>query len=87
MAYAPIKLDGKELASQIEKELATRVETIKTKNGVAPCLATVLVGNDPSSEVYVNMKRKACKRIGMESELVHLPETTSTNELIEVIRD
>jgi methylenetetrahydrofolate dehydrogenase (NADP+)/methenyltetrahydrofolate cyclohydrolase len=50
-----------------------------------PVLATILVGNDPSSEVYVKMKGNACERVGMASLKVPLPEETSTEELLAVI--
>jgi methylenetetrahydrofolate dehydrogenase (NADP+) / methenyltetrahydrofolate cyclohydrolase len=83
----PIILDGKALSNKLEEELALRVEKIKEKSGVIPVLATILVGNDPSSEVYVNMKGNACRRIGIESKKVHLPEETTTEELLKVIED
>ena len=87
MENNPIILNGKALANQIEEDLKRRVERIKSQKGITPSLATILVGNDPSSEVYVNMKRNACKRVGMESEMIHLPETTSTEELLDAIDD
>lgn len=83
----PIILDGKALSKKVEEELSLRVEKIKEKSGRIPVLATILVGNDPSSEVYVNMKGNACKRIGIESKKVHLPQETTTEELLKVIDD
>ncbi len=81
----PILLDGKALAKQIEEDLKVRVQRIKDKSGITPTLATILVGNDPSSEVYVKMKGNACQRIGMQSERIHLPEETTTEELLSKI--
>ena len=81
----PILLDGKALAKQIEEELKVRVQQIKDKSGITPTLATILVGNDPSSEVYVKMKGNACQRISMQSERIHLPEETTTEELLSKI--
>jgi len=79
----PIILDGKTLARQMEGELSERVQAIKRKtNGVAPVLATILVGDDPSSATYVKMKGNACQRVGMESLKVVLPKTTTTGELL-----
>lgn len=78
----PILLDGKALAKAIEAELKLRVERIINKSGVVPVLATILVGNDPSSEVYVKMKGNACERVGMTSLKVTLPEATTTEELL-----
>lgn len=78
-----IVLDGKTLARQMEIELSERVQAIKTKaNGVTPILATILVGDDPSSATYVKMKGNACQRVGMESLRVVLPQAITTNELL-----
>lgn len=79
-------LDGKTLARQLEDELKARVEKIKLlSHGKAPILATILVGNDPSSATYVRMKGNACERVGMESLKVFLPEETTTAELLDRI--
>ncbi len=80
---AGLLLDGKALAKRLETELLERVEEIKVKNGgVAPILATILVGDDPASATYVRMKGNACKRVGMESLKVVLPQETTTDELL-----
>lgn len=83
---AGILLDGKGLSRQLEKELAGRVEKIIEKTGRTPILATILVGDDPASATYVRMKGNACKRVGMDSERVILPEETTTEELEAVIQ-
>jgi methylenetetrahydrofolate dehydrogenase (NADP+)/methenyltetrahydrofolate cyclohydrolase len=75
-------LDGRALAQQMEVELAVRVERIKARSGTTPILATILVGGDPASATYVRMKGNACRRVGMESLRVELPETASTDELL-----
>jgi methylenetetrahydrofolate dehydrogenase (NADP+) / methenyltetrahydrofolate cyclohydrolase len=79
-----IILDGKILAQRLESELAARVQVIKQRssNGISPTLATILVGDDPSSATYVKMKGLACQRVGMESLKVVLPQTTTTDELL-----
>jgi methylenetetrahydrofolate dehydrogenase (NADP+)/methenyltetrahydrofolate cyclohydrolase len=78
-----IVLDGQTLAHQIEEELAQRVERIKRRgNGYVPILATILVGDDPASATYVKMKGNACRRVGMESIKVVLPQVTTTDELL-----
>lgn len=80
---SPIVLNGKALATRMEAELFERVKAIKQKaNGVSPILATILVGDDPSSATYVSMKGNACQRVGMESLRVVLPQTTTTAELL-----
>lgn len=81
----PIILDGKALAAEIEEDLKRRVEEIIRKTGRIPVLATILVGNDPSSEIYVRMKGNACARVGMNSLKVNLPEKTTTRELLDEI--
>ena len=81
-------LDGKSLAQQTEQALADRVARLKEKNdGQIPSLATILVGGDPASATYVRMKQNACKRIGMDSITVELPEETTTEELLNKIRE
>ena len=76
-------LDGTSLAQSTEQELSLRVERLKSKTDQrTPILATILVGNDPSSATYVRMKGNACKRVGMESLQVTLPEQTTTEQLV-----
>jgi len=83
---AGLVLDGKNLASQIEQELAHRIQKIKANiNGKALTLATILVGDDPASATYVQMKGNACKRVGIESMKVVLPRGTTTKELLQEI--
>jgi methylenetetrahydrofolate dehydrogenase (NADP+)/methenyltetrahydrofolate cyclohydrolase len=78
----PIILDGAGLAKATEKELSERVAQLARRDGRPPKLATVLVGDDPASETYVRMKQNACKRVGMESVRVDLPQETTTEELL-----
>ena len=81
-------LDGKSLAQKTEAELSDRVTALKkANNGQAPILATILVGSDPASGTYVKMKQNACKRIGMESIAVELPEETTTEQLLAKINE
>ncbi len=78
-------LDGKALAATIQQELAAEVAAFVAVQRVVPCLAAVLVGDDPASEVYVRNKQLACQRVGMESRLHRLPATTTTDELLSLI--
>lgn len=81
-------LDGKSLAAQSEAELLGRVEAMKDKSGgKTPILATILVGGDPASATYVRMKGNACRRIGMDSLAVELPDTTTTEQLLAKIAE
>lgn len=82
----PIVLDGKALSKKIEESLKKRVENFKIKhNGREPVLATILVGTDPASATYVKMKGNACRRVGMSSKSIELPEHTTTEELLKTI--
>lgn len=80
-----IVLDGKSLAKSTEEDIANRVKSLKEKRDITPVLATILVGSDPASATYVQMKGNACKRVGMDSIKIELSETTTTNELLEEI--
>jgi methylenetetrahydrofolate dehydrogenase (NADP+) / methenyltetrahydrofolate cyclohydrolase len=81
---AGLVLDGKAYSRELEAELQERVAKLKRKSGDAdpPILATILVGSDPASATYVRMKGNACRRVGMESLAVELPEQTTTAELL-----
>lgn len=86
MAVPALILDGKTLAKQTETKLAERVSAAMTKSGAAtPILATILVGNDPASATYVAMKGNACRRVGMDSRKVVLPEDTTTEQLLATV--
>jgi methylenetetrahydrofolate dehydrogenase (NADP+)/methenyltetrahydrofolate cyclohydrolase len=78
-------LDGKQLAQQIRSELAEEVIEFIQNNAVVPCLAAVLVGEDPASEVYVRNKRKACEAVGIESQLHRMGADTSSDDLLKLI--
>lgn len=82
---AAILLDGKQLAQQIRTELAEEVIEFIQNNAVVPCLAAVLVGEDPASEVYVRNKRRACEGVGIESQLHRLPADVSSDELLKLV--
>ncbi|HVO32592.1 MAG TPA: tetrahydrofolate dehydrogenase/cyclohydrolase catalytic domain-containing protein, partial [Elusimicrobiota bacterium] len=74
-------LDGKALAAQIRSELKQDVMAFVQKNGRAPGLATILVGDDPASHTYVGSKIKACQEVGMVSIHQPLPAQTTMNQL------
>lgn len=79
-------LDGKQHALSREKQLKTEIEQLIASGGRVPALATILVGDDPSSATYVQMKVNACKRVGMGSMSIVMPASTSTEELITEIQ-
>lgn len=75
-------LDGKALAKSREQQLHATVEMLLADGGQQPALATILVGADPSSATYVQMKVNACARVGMGSRSIEMPSTTTTKELL-----
>lgn len=78
------KLSGKTTAEAIKAEVSREVEQLK-KERIIPGLATVLVGSDPASEMYVGSKVKTCTELGMHSQLVKLPAETTREEVLETI--
>lgn len=78
-------LDGKKISNQIKDEIAAEVAQMRERGEKVPHLAAVLVGSDGASLTYVGSKVRSCERIGFESTLVHLPETTSEQELLKKI--
>lgn len=78
-------IDGKAIAKKIREEIRLEVATLKSK-GIVPGLATVLVGSNEASQVYVKNKNKACEEAGMASFHHPLPEATSQNELLVLIQ-
>ncbi|WP_026469906.1 bifunctional methylenetetrahydrofolate dehydrogenase/methenyltetrahydrofolate cyclohydrolase FolD [Alkanindiges illinoisensis] len=75
-------LDGRALAAKIEQDLSQRVAALKEKTGRTPILATILVGDDGASATYVRMKGNACRRVGMDSLKIELPQSTTTEQLL-----
>lgn len=79
-------LDGKAIAAEIRGETAQQTADWISAGGKQPCLAAVLVGADPASEVYVRNKQRACKAAGIDSQLHRLDASTSQAELIAVVQ-
>ncbi len=75
-------LDGKKISNDIKDEIRVEVLKMKDKGEKVPHLAAVLVGDDGASLTYVGSKVRSCERVGFESTLVHLPNTTSEEELL-----
>jgi methylenetetrahydrofolate dehydrogenase (NADP+) / methenyltetrahydrofolate cyclohydrolase len=78
-------IDGKAIAAEIRKEVAAEVEEL-TQRGIVPGLATVLVGDDPASKIYVANKRKAMAEVGIKAWDHDLPASTPQDELVDLIR-
>ena len=75
-------MTGTDLAAEIVAQAAARAKALQEKTGVQPCLATVLVGDDPASATYVRMKQNRSKKAGIASRSVVLPAETTTGELV-----
>ncbi|MFW9932801.1 MAG: bifunctional 5,10-methylenetetrahydrofolate dehydrogenase/5,10-methenyltetrahydrofolate cyclohydrolase [Candidatus Thorarchaeota archaeon] len=73
---------GKRLSSQIRKEIQSEVEALVAKFNLSPKLVTIIVGEDPGSQMYVRMKRKACEKAGILSDHYDLSEGTTQQELL-----
>ena len=79
-------LDGASVAKAIRDEVASEVAEYSSR-GLRPGLAAVLVGNDPGSQIYVSGKVKTCEQLGLYSEKIDLPETTTTEALLTLVGD
>ncbi len=77
-------IDGKEVADQVKKKVAEAVKVLREQN-VEPCLATVLVGDNPASAMYVGMKQKACAEVGIRTIDHHPPQDYMAQQLVELV--
>lgn len=78
-------ISGKQIAADMRAELAAEVADFIENNAAVPCLAAVLVGDDPASEVYVRNKRRSCDKVGMESQLHRLGAETTQDQLLKLV--
>ena len=78
-------LDGTATAKQIRADLAERVEELKSRRGITPRLAVILVGDDPASVTYTKMKKRACEAAGMISDLIVMPVDSSQDSVKDTI--
>lgn len=79
-------IDGKKTSNEIKEELKEKVIKLRSE-GKEITLAVVLVGSDPASKIYVKNKQKACEYVGINSKTYELPETTSEEELLQLINE
>ena len=80
-------IDGKYIAQQLKEQLRAQVAELTNLYGRKPCLDVILLGDNPASMSYVRSKIKATEYCGFEGELIHLPETTTQDELLRLIRE
>ena len=79
-------IDGKQIAQDVRNEVKQKVSELKQK-GIIPCLAVILVGENPASVSYVTGKQKALAEVGMKDKSMHLPESTTQEELLKIIKE
>ena len=78
-------IDGKELSKKLKEQMKDRVAQMR-QQGIVRKVVVVLVGNNSASEVYVRNKHKACGEVGIESEVIKMPEETTQQELLDVVK-
>ena len=79
-------ISGTRMAEEVRAEVAAGVAEMRSKHGIAPGLAVVLVGDDPASGIYVRRKQQAATEVGMESEVVRLPADTTERDVLSNVR-
>lgn len=79
-------IDGKEISAKVKAEAAKEAETLRER-GVIPTIAVILVGDNSASKVYVRNKIRACEQTGIRSLKYELPQDSSQEELLTVIRE
>ena len=79
-------IDGKQIAQDVRNEVKQKVSQL-AQNGIVPCLAVILVGENPASVSYVTGKQKALAEVGMKDKSMHLPESTTQEELLKIIKE
>lgn len=75
-------IDGKATAASIRAELVKEAARLSAEAGRSPCLCVILVGDDPASQTYVRNKERACKEVGIRSETLRLPSSTTQTDLL-----
>jgi methylenetetrahydrofolate dehydrogenase (NADP+)/methenyltetrahydrofolate cyclohydrolase len=76
-------LNGRELSEKIQESVKKEI----VESGLTPCLATVIVGEDPASQMYVRMKHRACENVGIKSAGVELPAESTTEEILKAVSE
>ncbi len=77
-------LKGKDVSSSIKEELSNQISNLKLK-GITPCLAAIIVGDNPASKLYVNSKAKTFKKMGCDSEIFTFPSNINEKDLLSLI--
>ncbi|MBQ1335168.1 MAG: bifunctional methylenetetrahydrofolate dehydrogenase/methenyltetrahydrofolate cyclohydrolase FolD [Clostridia bacterium] len=78
-------IDGKALSKKLREQIKKDAESLKSK-GICPSLSVIIVGEDPASKTYVKNKRLACEEVGIKSDVYELPESTTSDELLSLVK-
>lgn len=78
-------IDGKAIAARIRESLKAEIQRLSNERGFTPGLTVILVGNDPASQVYVRNKEKACKEVGIRSQVIYMDESITQDDLLQEI--
>ena len=78
-------LNGKAVAKQLEENIKIRAQKFYEKYGYKPCLATIIVGHNPASEMYIKMKMNACNRVGLDAVKIEIDEQADTQDVLDAI--
>ena len=81
-----IIMDGKALSAKIRTQIREQSAQLEAETGIKPGLAVIIVGEDPASKIYVRNKAKACEEVGFKSEVYELPEKTTEDELLDIVK-
>ena len=81
-----VVVDGKQLATTLRQELADEIGGLVAAGHRPPCLAVVLVGDNPASISYIKGKRRACERAGMASRELDLPATVTQEDVVDLVQ-
>lgn len=78
-------IDGKAIAESVRNSIRQDIIKLKQEKGIVPGLTVILVGDDPASQIYVRNKERACKDVGIKSQVIKLEKNTSQAELLDLI--
>jgi len=80
-------IDGKKIAEDIRKKISKEIIDLETKHCIKPSITTIKIGDDPSSELYLRLRDKACEGVGIESKRLVFPKNVSEQEVLTVIKN